>query len=145
MQARDILNEVGKMEESGMEQPWVRAVADTIVKAVEPLATKSDLQNLREELKVVDESIREDLKVVDESIREELKVVEEGIRKDLRAVEEGMRKELGAADEDIRKDMKAGFELLREQMKNQVLELKVWMLASQIILFGGLVATNIFL
>ena len=100
------------MEESGMEQPWVRAVADTIVKAVEPLATKSDLQDLREDLKVVDEGIREDMK---------------------------------AADEDIRKDMKAGFELLREQMKNQVLELKVWMLASQIILFGGLVATNIFL
>ena len=82
------------MEESGMEQSWARAVADTIVKAVEPLATKADLK---------------------------------------------------ADVAELRKDMEAGFELLREQTKSQVLELKVWILATQFILFGGLVATNVLL
>ena len=111
------------MEESGMEQPWVKAVADMIVKAVEPLATKSDLEELRNEIRGVDENLHNEIKTVDENLRKEIKGV----------------------DQNIRKDMQAGFELLREQMKNQVLELKVWMLASQTILFGGLVATNIFL
>ena len=111
------------MEESGMEQPWVRAVADTIVKAVEPLATKSDLEELRKEIKGVDENLRKEIKGVDENLRKEIK----------------------GFDQDIRKDMKAGFELQREQMKSLELGLKVWMLASQIILFGGLVATNVFL
>ena len=89
------------MEESGMERPWVRAVADTIVKAIEPLATRSDLEELRREVKAV--------------------------------------------DENLRKDMNAGFELQREQMKSLESGLKVWMLASQIILFGGLVATSVLL
>lgn len=123
MQARDLLKEMEKMEESGMERPWARAVADTIVKAIEPLATKSDLEELRKEIRGVDENLHEEIKGFDENLRKEIK----------------------SFDQDIRKDMKAGFELLREQMKNQVLELKVWMLASQIILFGGLVATNVFL
>lgn len=112
MQARDLLKEMEKMEESGMERPWVRAVADTIVKAIEPLATRSDLEELR---------------------------------KEMRAANEGLRKEIKGVDENLRKDMNAGFELVREQMKSLESGLKVWMLASQIILFGGLVATNIFL
>ncbi len=101
MQARNILKEMGKMEESGMEQSWARAVADTIVKAVEPLATKADLKTLRKELK-------DDIA-------------------------------------DLRKETDAGFKLMREQTKGQMLELKVWMSATQFVLFGGLVATNIFL
>ena len=101
MQARDLLKEMEKMEESGMERPWVRAVADTIVKAIEPLATRSDLEELRREVKAV--------------------------------------------DENLRKDMNAGFELVREQMKSLESGLKVWMLASQIILFGGLIATSVLL
>ena len=101
MQARDLLKEMEKMEESGMERPWVRAVADTIVKAIEPLATRSDLEELRKEIKAV--------------------------------------------DENLRKDMNAGFELQREQMKSLESGLKVWMLASQIILFGGLIATSVLL
>ena len=101
MQVRDLLKEMEKMEESGMERPWVRAVADTIVKAIEPLATRSDLEELRREVKAV--------------------------------------------DENLRKDMNAGFELQREQMKSLESGLKVWMLASQIILFGGLVATSVLL
>lgn len=100
------------MEESGMERPWVRAVADTIVKAIEPLATKSDLEELRREVKAVDENLR---------------------------------KEIRAVDENLRKDMNAGFELVREQMKSLESGLKVWMLASQIILFGGLIATSVLL
>ena len=101
MQERDLLKEMEKIEESGMERPWVRAVADTIVKAIEPLATRSDLEELRREVKAV--------------------------------------------DENLRKDMNAGFELQREQMKSLESGLKVWMLASQIILFGGLVATSVLL
>ena len=111
------------MEESGMERPWVRAVADTIVKAIEPLATKSDLEELRREVKAVDENLR----------------------KEIRAVDENLRKEIRAVDENLRKDMNGGFELQREQMKSLESGLKVWMLASQIILFGGLIATSVLL
>lgn len=101
MQARDILNEIGKMEESGMEQSWARAVADTIVKAIEPLATRSDLKALRKELK--------------------------------------------ADDEALRKEFKAEFQLMREEVKNQILSMKIWIMVSQFMLFGGLVATNLLL
>ena len=111
------------MEESGMERPWVNAVADTIVKAIEPLATKSDLEELRREVKAVDENLR----------------------KEIRAVDENLRKEIKGFDENLRKDMNAGFELVREQMKSQILEMKVWLLVSQIILFGGLIATSVLL
>ncbi len=44
MQAPDILDETHKLEESGMERSWAEAVAKTIAKAVEPLATKADLE-----------------------------------------------------------------------------------------------------
>ena len=101
MQARDILSEMEKMEESGMEQSWARAVADTIVKAIEPLATKSDLK--------------------------------------------AMRKELKADDEALRKEFKAEFQLMREEVKNQILSMKIWIMVSQFMLFGGLVATNLLL
>lgn len=55
MQAQDILPETRKLEESGMERSWAEAVAETIVKAVEPLASKEDL-------KAESEALRKDFK-----------------------------------------------------------------------------------
>ena len=123
MQAGDILNEIGKMEESGMEQPWAMAVADTIVKAVEPLATKSDL----------------------EAVASDLEAENGALRKELKAESVALRKELKAENENLRKEVQAGFDLLREQARNQALSLKVWVLGSQLALFGGLIATNLLL
>ncbi len=61
MQAQDILDETHKLEESGMERSWAEAVAKTIAKAVEPLATKADLE-------AESKARRKDLKAMQEKL-----------------------------------------------------------------------------
>ncbi len=44
MEAQDILAATHKLEESGMTRSQSEAIANTIITAVEPLATKADLE-----------------------------------------------------------------------------------------------------
>ena len=50
MQAKDILTATHKLEESGMSRSQSEAIANTIVEAVAPLATKADLASLKEHM-----------------------------------------------------------------------------------------------
>ncbi len=51
MEAEDILTATHKLEESGMTRSQSEAIAKTIVAAVEPLATKADLESSIDSLK----------------------------------------------------------------------------------------------
>ena len=57
MQAKDILTATHKLEESGMTRPQSEAIAETIVAAVAPLATRKDLEATRADLKSLKEQM----------------------------------------------------------------------------------------
>ncbi|MYA67144.1 MAG: hypothetical protein F4056_06995 [Chloroflexi bacterium] len=115
MQARDILDETHKLEESGMERSWAEAVAKTIAKAVEPLATTADLE-------AESKARRKDF----ETLRAELKSESNALRKDLK--------------EAINEKSDANIALLREEMKSTILSLKVWLLVILLGMWGSLSA-----
>ena len=50
MQAEDILTATHKLEESGMTRSQSEAIANTIIAAVAPLATKADLESMKEQI-----------------------------------------------------------------------------------------------
>ena len=61
MQAEDILTATHKLEESGMTRSESEAIANTIIAAVAPLATKADLESMREATKADLESMRKQM------------------------------------------------------------------------------------
>ncbi|MDE0507600.1 MAG: hypothetical protein OXI17_03060 [Gammaproteobacteria bacterium] len=61
MQAEDILTATHKLEESGMTRSESEAIANTIIAAVAPLATKADVESMREATKADLESIRKQM------------------------------------------------------------------------------------
>lgn len=115
MQAQDILDETHKLEESGMERSWAEAVAKTIAKAVEPLATKADLE-------AESKARRKDF----ETLRAELKSESNALRTDLKAA--------------MNEKSDASITLLREEMKSTSLSLKVWLLVILLGMWGSLSA-----
>ena len=50
MQAKDILAATHNLEESGMSRSQSEAIANTIIAAVAPLATKADLKSMKEQM-----------------------------------------------------------------------------------------------
>ena len=50
MEARDTLTATHELEETGMTRSQSEAIAQTIVAAVEPLATKADMESLKEQM-----------------------------------------------------------------------------------------------
>ena len=64
MEAEDILTATHKLEESGMTRSQSEAIAKTIIAAVEPLATKADLEVTKADLKSIREQMatKSDLK-----------------------------------------------------------------------------------
>ena len=50
MQAKDILAATHNLEESGMTRSQSEAIANTIIAAVAPLATKADLKSMKEQM-----------------------------------------------------------------------------------------------
>lgn len=61
MQAEDILTTTHKLEESGMTRSQSEAIANSIIAAVAPLATKADLESMKEATKADLESMKEHL------------------------------------------------------------------------------------
>ena len=72
MQAEDILTATHKLEDSGMTRSESEAIANTIIAAVAPLATKADLESMKEATKADLESMRGATKVDLESMREQM-------------------------------------------------------------------------
>ena len=50
MEAQHILTATCELEETGMTRSQSEAIAKTIIAAVEPLATKADLESLKEQM-----------------------------------------------------------------------------------------------
>ena len=61
MEAQDILTATHKLEGSGMTRSQSEAIAETIVAAVAPLATKKDLAAVREETKADIAALKEQM------------------------------------------------------------------------------------
>lgn len=61
MEAEDILTATHKLEKSGMTRSQSEAIAKTIVAAVEPLATKADLQATKADLESNIDSLKEQM------------------------------------------------------------------------------------
>ena len=61
MEAEDILTATHELEETGMTRPQSEAIAKTIVAAVEPLATRSDLKATKADLESGIKSLREQM------------------------------------------------------------------------------------
>lgn len=63
MEVRDILAETHKMEGSDMTHPQSESIAETIVAAVAPLATKEDLEATRADIAALRKETRADAKI----------------------------------------------------------------------------------
>ena len=61
MEAEDILTATHELEETGMTRPQSEAIAKTIIAAVEPLATKADLQATKADLESSINSLKEQM------------------------------------------------------------------------------------
>ena len=126
MQAQDILPETRKLEESGMERSWAEAVAETIAKAVEPLATKADLEAESKARRKDFETLRAEIKSESKALREEFKTENIALREDLKTA--------------MNEKSDANIALLREEMKSANLSLKVWLLVILLGMWGSLSA-----
>ncbi len=126
MRAQDILDETHKLEESGMERSWAEAVANTIAKAVEPLATKADLEAEFKAWRKDFETLRAEIKSESKALREEFKTENMALREDLKTA--------------ITEKSDASIALLREEMKSASLSLKVWLLVILLGMWGSLSA-----
>ena len=126
MRAQDILPETRKLEESGMERSWAEAVAETIAKAVEPLATKADLEAESKARRKDFETLRAEIKSESKALREEFKTENMALREDLKTA--------------IYEKSDANIALLREEMKSSILSLKVWLLVILLGMWGSLSA-----
>ena len=126
MRAQDILPETRKLEESGMERSWAEAVAETVAKAVEPLATKADLEAESKARREDFETLRAELKSESKALREEMRTESKALREDLK--------------EAMNEKSDANIALLREEMKSNNLSLKVWLLVILLGMWGSLSA-----
>ena len=57
MEAEDILTATHELEETGMTRPQSEAIAKTIIAAVEPLATRADLEVTKADVKSIKEQM----------------------------------------------------------------------------------------
>ena len=123
MKAQDTLTSTHELEESGMTRSQSEAIARTIVAAVEPLATKADLDSLREES------------------RSGLKNFEAKMDDKFAAVNGAMDDRFAAVNDKI-----AG---LKEQMatkadiaavKTSIVSIKVWVLSGVLVTVGSILA-----
>ena len=71
MEAEDILTATHKLEETGMPRPQSEAIAKTIIAAVEPLATRADLEVTKADVKSIKEQMttKADLAVAISSVK----------------------------------------------------------------------------
>lgn len=137
MRAQDILPETRKLEESGMERSWAEAVAETIANAVEPLATKADLEAESRERRKDFETLRAEIKSESKALREEFKTENMALREEFKSESKALREDLKTA---MNEKSDANIALLREEMKSSILSLKVWLLVILLGMWGSLSA-----
>ena len=112
MKAQDILTSTHELEESGMTRSQSEAIAKTIIAAVEPLATKADLDSLREES-------RSGLKNLEAKMDDKFDAVNDKIA--------GLKEQM-ATKADI------------AAVKTNILSIKVWVLSGVLVTVGSILA-----
>ena len=138
MEAADILTATHELEESGMTRPQSEAIAKTIVAAVEPLATRSDLKATKADLESGIKSLREQM----------------ATKADLKSGINSLQGQMATkADLDTLKEhmvTKSDLESLKEHLatKKDVESVKVWFLlillgvhGSALAIFAGMAFT----
>ena len=109
-----------------MTRPQAEAIAKALAAAVEPLATKEDLQAAEGRLEQEIQALRkQDLKATEDRLGNGI----ESLRKDMKAADDRLGKDI----ESLRKETKAGFASVLQQTDTKIESVKVWLL-------GGLLA-----
>ena len=120
MEAPDILTTTRKLEQSGMTRSQSEAIAETIVAAVAPLATREDLEATKADIA----ALRKETKAGLESLKEQM-----ATKKDLESLKEQMA-------------TKTDLESLQEHLatRKEVESVKVWLLTGLLGLTVSLLA-----
>ena len=131
MKAADILTATHQLEDTGMTRSQSEIIANTIIAAVEPLATREDLEAvkadiaaLREDTKADFAAFREETQAGFAALREETKADFAALREETKANIAALREETQASFAAFREEAQASFADLREDNKASIAALK---------------------
>ena len=141
MEAQDILTATHKLEESGMTRSQSETIAETIIAAVAPLATRKDLDAtradiaaLREENRAEFAALREENKAGLAALREDTKADIAALRGDTRADTAALKEQM-ATKTDIA-NINTKFEVVNTKIESAKLRFSILFLG----LIGSLLA-----
>ena len=123
MQAQDILAKMRRMENSGLTRSQSETIADTIVAAVAPLATKDDLLGTKSDvsdLKTDVSELKSDVSELKADVSE-LKADVSGLKSEIRRVEDKL--DIAVKHMATKKDLES---------------MKVWLISGLLVVSGGL-------
>ncbi len=152
MKAADILTATHQLEDTGMTRSQSEIIANTIIAAVEPLATREDLEAvkadiaaLREDTKADFAALREETKANIAALREETQASFAAFREEAQASFAGLREDNKASIATLRADSKANLEFLTEHLatKKEVESTKNYLLTGLLALYGILLAAAV--
>ena len=152
MKAADILAATHQLEDTGMTRSQSEIIANTIIAAVEPLATREDLKAvkadiaaLREDTKADIAALREDTKADFAALREETQTSFAAFRKETQASFTALREDNKASIAALKADSKANLEFLTEHLatKKEVESTKNYLLTGLLALYGILLAAAV--
>ena len=134
MKAADILTATHQLEDTGMTRSQSEIIANTIIAAVEPLATREDLKAVKADIA----ALREDTKADFAAFRKETQASFTALREDNRALKEDNKASIAA----LKADSKANLEFLTEHLatKKEVESTKNYFLTGLLALYGILLA-----
>ena len=152
MKAADILTATHQLEDTGMTRSQSEIIANTIIAAVEPLATREDLEAvkadiaaLREDTKADFAAFREETQAGFAALREETQTSFAAFRKETQASFTALREDNKASIAALKADSKANLELLTEHLatKKEVESTKNYLLTGLLALYGILLAAAV--
>ena len=137
MKAADILTATHQLEDTGMTRSQSEIFANTIIAAVEPLATREDLKAVKADIA----ALREDTKADFAAFRKETQASFTALREDNRALKEDNKASIAA----LKADSKANLEFLTEHLatKKEVESTKNYLLTGLLALYGILLAASV--
>lgn len=141
MKAADILTATHQLEDTGMTRSQSEIIANTIIAAVEPLATREDLKAVKADIA----ALREDTKADIAALREETQTSFAAFRKETQASFTALREDNKASIAALKADSKANLEFLTEHLatKKEVESTKNYLLTGLLALYGILLAASV--
>ena len=141
MKAADILTATHQLEDTGMTRTQSEIIANTIIAAVEPLATREDLNAVKADIA----ALREDTKADIAALREETQTSFAAFRKETQASFTALREDNKASIAALKADSKANLEFLTEHLatKKEVESTKNYLLTGLLALYGILLAASV--